>query len=93
MLKITEADLSALAAADHHLVLVGQSSSACEVMSFAIAEPASVPGDNVTADPDDATPDMAAGLLDLGWLLWAAIAVLTIAAIATIGTVVRRRRA
>lgn len=93
MLKITEADLSALAAADHPLVLVGQSSSACEVMSFAIAEPASVPGDNVTADPDAATPDMAAGLLDLGWLLWAAIAVLTIAAIATIGTVVRRRRA
>ena len=93
VLKITGADLSALAAGDHHLVLVGQTSGASEVMGFAIAEPTTVPGDNVTADPNAATPDEAGGSLDLGWLLWAAIAVLAIAAIATIGTVVRRRRA
>ena len=93
VLKITGADLSALAAGDHNLVLVGQTSGASEVMGFAIAEPASVPGDNVTADPDAATPEVAAGSLDLGWLLWVVIAALAIAAIVTIGTVVRRRRA
>jgi len=93
VLKITGADLSALAAGDHHLVLVGQTSGASEVMGSAIAEPASVPGDNVTVDPDGATPDVAAESQNLGWLLWVAIVTLAIAAIATIGTVVRRRRA
>ena len=92
VLKITGADLSALAAGDHNLVLVGQTSGASEVMGFAIAEPASVSGNNVTADPDAATPEVAAGSLDLGWLLWVVIAALDIAAIVTIGTVVRRRR-
>ena len=57
VLKLTGADLSALAAGDHNLVLVGQTSGASEVMGFAIAEPARVPDDNVTADPDAATPD------------------------------------
>ena len=57
VLKITGADLSALAAGDHNLVLIGQTSGASEVMGFAIAEPARVPDDNVTADPDAATPD------------------------------------
>lgn len=93
VLKITGADLSALAAGDHHLVLVGQTSGASEVMGFAIAEPASVPGDNVTADPGTATPDVAAGSQDLGWLLWVVIGALAIAAITTTGIVVRRRRA
>ena len=93
VLKITGADLSALAAGDHHLVLVGQTSGASEVMGFVIAEPTSAPDNNITADPNAATPDVAAESLDLGWLLWAAIAVLAIAAITTIGIVVRRRRA
>jgi len=93
VLKITGADLSALAAGDHHLVLVGQTSGASEVMGLAIAEPASVPGDNGTADPGAATPDVAAGSPDLGWLLWVAIGALAIAAIITTGIVVRRRRA
>jgi hypothetical protein len=92
VLKITGADLSALAAGDHDFVLVGQTSGASEVMGFAIAEPASVPGDNVTADPDTASPDVAAGSPDLGWLLWVGIGALAIAAITTIGIVVRRRR-
>ena len=92
VLKITGADLSALAAGDHHLVLVGQTSGASEVMGFAIAEPASVPDDNITADPGAATPDVAAGSPDLGWLLWVAFGALAIAAITTTGIVIKRRR-
>ncbi|GAB2827823.1 hypothetical protein GCM10027022_18620 [Alpinimonas psychrophila] len=92
VLKITGADLSALTAGDHHLVLVGQSSGASEVMGFAIADPASVPGDNVTVTPEATNPNVTAESPDLGWLLWAAIAGVAIAAITTIGTVIRRRR-
>jgi len=98
VLKITGADLSALAAGNHHLVLVGQTSGANEVMSYEIAKPASASDDNVTADADTVIPDTAnsgatTGSQDLGWLLWVGIAALGVVAITTTGIVIKRRRA
>jgi parallel beta-helix repeat protein len=93
VLKISGADLSALATGDHHLVLVGQTSGANEVMSLAIAVPASVSSDTVTAEQSAANMVVANGSHDLGWILWAGVAVLAVAAIATIGILTRRRRA
>jgi LPXTG-motif cell wall-anchored protein len=93
VLKITGADLSSLAGGDHHLVLVGQTSGANEVMSLAVAEPASVSNDNVATGQDAANTIATTGSQNLGWLPWAGIAALALAAIATIGIVIRRRQA
>jgi LPXTG-motif cell wall-anchored protein len=93
VLKITGADLSSLAGGDHHLVLVGQTSGANEVMSLAVAEPASVSNDNVATGQDAGSTIATTGSQDLGWLPWAGIAALALAAIATLGIVIKRRRA
>ncbi len=94
VLRITGADFSALQAGDHHLVLVGQTSGSTEVTSFTIAERAGAMTDTSAADENAATPVVAEESQNLGWLLWAAIAVLAVGIVAAFTTIaIRRRRA
>ncbi|WP_185740423.1 beta strand repeat-containing protein [Homoserinimonas aerilata] len=95
VLQITGADLSALGAGDHHLVMVGQTSGTDQVAAISVATPtesavppaAAAEGNAVTTAPEGDSSQLMPG-----WLLWSLIAlVLAIAIGLTVFASTRRR--